>query len=110
MRKSDFVALGGYDERLMFGWGHGDKDLMRRARAIGLLEGWIPEEPGVQRVIRHSVGDSIRFTIEKDKRASRARHRKLSDESFKRGEYVSNVGQHWGAAKGVRNFVEEFEI
>jgi hypothetical protein len=110
LRSDHFVALGGYDERLSYGWGYEDGDLYERAKAWGLREVLIPKDSPYLSVIRHGIEESTRYYREKNRRISQAKHRALSRESLQRGELVANTGHNWGAGTVLRNFSDWLEL
>jgi len=57
LRKSDFLALGGYDEDLT-GWGYEDTDLLNRAQEAGLQCEFLVE-PSTVSSIEHSDSERL---------------------------------------------------
>jgi hypothetical protein len=94
-RKTDFLKLGGYDER-MKGWGAEDLDLAGRAKAFGLTEVVITD-PAFLRYIHHGNAERVRLLPVKNTLASDRRHRRMSARSIARGKLVANLGLPWGA-------------
>jgi len=103
-RKADLLALGGYDERFIHGWGYEDTDLIHRAKRWGLQECFLPHQRGSARYIEHGDVERVRHSAEKNKLTSRKRHRQLSLRSLRGGQVVANTGSSWGRATVVRNF------
>lgn len=106
MRKCDFEAIGGYDERMQFGWGFDDKDIIRRAHMAGYREHTIPPDSLFLRVIQHESFERGKYTRCHDVRQSDKLHKILSDESITSGKFVANYGKKWGAAVLKKNFAE----
>jgi glycosyl transferase family 7 (putative galactosyltransferase) len=110
LRKSDFEAIGGYDERMEFGWGYEDDDLIRRATRSGFKEHLVPMERGFLKVIQHDDRVRTRFNRIKHRGNSRRRHELISWESLKHQELIANRSKPWGAATATRNFSETIVI
>jgi hypothetical protein len=108
-RQSDFFNLGGYDERMEFGWGYDDRDIRGRALGFGLKEIVIPNDQGWLVALQHSFGERTRFAAEKDAKISDARHKRLASESIETGNFVANAGKRWGEARLQRNFCGKWE-
>ncbi len=101
MRKSDFLALGGYNEKLVYGLDRGeDPELISRARRKGIREarfdGAFSAAP-----LQHSDRERTKYT-RPGKEGKRAR--------IRRGEIVANDGVSWGAASVVKNFSETIHV
>ena len=105
--KRQFEALGGYDERMIYGWGYEDGDLYERAKASGLKECLISNNDAYFKVIRHDVSESTKNYLEKNRRASQAKHRAISRESLRKGELIANRTRPWGSGHLVINFAAE---
>ncbi len=61
LRKSDFEAIGGYDERMELGWGFEDDDLIRRGTMAGIKKRIIPIKSSFLTAIQHADSDRIKF-------------------------------------------------
>jgi predicted glycosyltransferase involved in capsule biosynthesis len=96
MRKIDFELIGGYDERMKFGWGNEDMDIINRASMMGFREHLIPIHSTFLKAIQHSRKDRIRHTQFQNQSESRQIHRVLSLNSIKRKEFIANRGKLWG--------------
>lgn len=110
LRRQDFVALGGYDERMTHGWGYEDCDLHERARGLGLKSVSIPAKSPYLSVIRHSHAERTTHYRQKDPLVSAKKHRWLSSESLRRKEYSANDGKLWGAGRVLVNSSETVEL
>lgn len=107
--KSNFLKLGGYDERFDDGWGFEDNDLVRRARGLGIPRVAPPRRFGQR--IHHGRAESTRFVRgHLDCVESGRTHRRLSATSMKKKRYTANRGRAWGAGLVTVNFGEELEI
>lgn len=110
LRREDFIVLGGYDERMRYGWGYEDCDLYERACAFGLKPVGIAGKSPYLSAIRHSHTERTRHYRQKDPLVSAKRHRWLSSESLRRKEYSANHGKPWGAGSVLVNFTETMEL
>lgn len=110
LRKSDFEKLGGYDERMRFGWGYDDTDLALRAQAMGLRQVEIPCDSGFVGQLFHSDAERMQFMGSKNILRSQKKHRDLSRQCLARGWLTANVNQRWGSAKLEKNFFVTLEI
>lgn len=106
LHRSDFLRLGGYDER-MKGWGWEDLDLIDRCEATGIRLIEIPEQ--FIRFIDHSNEERVENHSIKDMRISYDVNEALSKESIKSGILVANHGKKWGKEKLTVNFTQEIE-
>lgn len=90
LRKSDWLALGGYDERLR-SWGWDDNDILLRAEAAGVEVVLTPDTFAAVR--RH--GDCERVFAEgaKDKASSLAINRRITEATLAGGNCIANAGQ-----------------
>jgi hypothetical protein len=100
LRKHDFEALGGYDERMIYGWGYEDTDFLVRAKLMGLSEAFIPTDSPFLTALQHGNTERVRFYPTKDKQKSKEIHEALSVESIRSGSLVANPGASWGNPKG----------
>jgi len=96
MHKADFELIGGYDERMKYGWGYEDTDLVTRARRMGFQEHLIPTHSPFLKAIRHQHSDRTKHTRLHNLNQSCQIHKRLSLESISKGEYVANQGEQWG--------------
>jgi predicted glycosyltransferase involved in capsule biosynthesis len=102
--KKHFLALGGYNEEMKYGWGTEDLDLMLRASKVGLKKIPIPPRRGFLKAIEHS--DRLRVLRDplKDIRKSRIRHRKIRFKRLRQGRFVANSENVWGRGLLIKNF------
>jgi hypothetical protein len=110
MLKKDFERLGGYDERMQLGWGQDDRDLAKRATAVGLRPIDLPTGSAYAHTLYHDDVERTRFTRVFSKKHSQEVHTQLSRDSIAKQEFVANRGKKWGAAKVEMNFNACFEI
>jgi hypothetical protein len=110
LRKSDFEAIGGYDERMELGWGFEDDDLIRRGTMAGIKKRIIPIKSSFLTAIQHADSDRIKFNKIPNKRLSRFSHKQISKESINRNEFVANSGTHWGKATVIKNFSDSITM
>jgi hypothetical protein len=111
MRKMDFEAIGGYDERMDYGWGYEDTDLIKRAIMAGMEEHYIPPTNGFLTAIEHDDLERTQYNrIKIFRHFSRQCHKSLSLETLSRGGFVANAGKLWGKARAIRNFADIVEI
>jgi len=110
LRSSDFVELGGYDERFDWGWGFEDEDLALRARSSGLVERIIQSPSVFSEVIRHRDDERVEHMLFKDKDLSRARHIEMSLHKRLEKDYVANRDCKWGSARVTKNGMETVVI
>jgi hypothetical protein len=94
LRRSAFVALGGYDED-MTGWGSDDNDLLRRAFALGLHVKSVPHE--YLRVIEHDDALRTRYMRQRHLHETAEWNANLTFAKISRGEVVANLGRTIGA-------------
>jgi N-terminal domain of galactosyltransferase len=109
LRKIDFEAIGGYDERMEFGWGFEDDDFINRAVMSGIEECYIPVESSFLTAIQHGDLDRTKFTKAQQKKSAIRRHKLLSSESIGRSEFIANIGRQWGAANVTGNFMGHYK-
>lgn len=100
MRKYDFAALGGYDERMTFGWGFEDNDLVLRAIALGLKA--VILDSNFATSIEHPNEERVRFCHIRDCNQSREIHKMMSETSRRSGQLVANLNQEWGWAPRLK--------
>jgi hypothetical protein len=100
-RRTDFFALGGYDERMTQGWGHEDADLARRAKALG-LQPILCSKCG--EAISHNDFERAKNCRTKDKGVSRRAHMAISRENLRKGELVANQDTKLGSGNVLVNF------
>lgn len=108
--REDFLALGGYDERLGDSWGYDDDDLHVRAKAMGFGTVELGEEHS--RHIPHGSADRMKHMLAPvdEQQPRRAAHKRLSDEAVRAGRLVANQGLRWGAGRVTRNFCETMDV
>lgn len=104
--RTDFIRLGGYDER-MEGWGYEDLDLVARFCASGLQAIDIP--PEIITFINHSNEERTENERIKALWECYNTNRALSKESIQNQSLVANGGK-WGRETLSINFAEEVEI
>jgi len=104
--KDDFIKLGGYNEQLS-GYGWQDRDLLYRAMMLGYTLGWYQEflwrlrsEHGSSYF--HPRNENILFTHDINCL--------ISYSNLFAGQYIANIGKHWGKATVIKNFNEVIEI
>jgi hypothetical protein len=105
-----FYALGGYDERMIHGWGHEDWDLWVRSRAMGLKQVFIPGGEGFPYEIAHGDDERVKYHPVHNIGKSRAIHAEMSNASLKNNILVANAGQNWGAGRIIYNFSKTVEL
>ena len=102
MRTADFKALGGYDERMIFGWGFEDNDLVRRATGVGLREVLINNNYAIS--LEHADEDRVRYCRAGNMQLSRAKHKAISRNSMTRSDFVVNSAHEWGTVPFLKIF------
>lgn|ERR1700722_6312464 len=106
--KHDFIALGGYDERMVYGWGAEDHDLANRAVALGYNISLLPR---CGRSIPHSEAERNSLTESKTTSQVSARlNGELHVDAMKRGEFIANRNLRAGMAVVTRNFAEDVRV
>lgn len=105
-----FYALGGYDERMIHGWGYEDDDLRIRSRAMGLKQVIIPGGKGFPTAIAHGNEERVKYHPIHNIAQSRAMHLAISAANLKNNILVANAGQNWGAGRITYNFSETVEL
>ncbi len=105
--KDEFLMLGGYDEGLV-GYGHDDRDLYNRAMLLGHSLAWYGGTycRRIHTPIMHKV-QNMKF---KDYRYTEDMNKLISLDNLEDGKYIANTTRHWGKAKILKNFKEEFEM
>jgi len=105
--KNEFIELlGGYDEN-MFGYGHEDIDLWRRAMAQDFKLMCF----GGQYYSRLETPDKKKnenFPL--PWQVTEQRNKTLSHQNYVAGRFRANHERPWGAARIVKNFTEELEL
>ena len=103
--KNDFIALGGYDERMVHGWGAEDHDLVNRAMAMGYEVVLLPR---CGRSISHSEAERNELTELKAPSELSARlNGELHKEAMQSAEYIANRNMRPGWAIVTKNFAED---
>lgn len=92
--RKDFLALGGYDEKLNQGWGFEDDDLLYRSLAFGLKRRMI-FSPLIGKIMPHSEEERHRYTLDPNPVHSEIRDR--STANINAGRIVANLDTEWGA-------------
>jgi hypothetical protein len=103
-KKTDFEALGGYDERMSHGWGFEDQDIIRRACLSGLRSISIPTDRGFLEALSHSHKERTVFASTSDRLESNREHKRIAGENAALNRQVVNQGSGWGVAPVCRNF------
>jgi glycosyltransferase involved in cell wall biosynthesis len=88
-----FMRLGGYDERLNWGWGFEDVDLYHRAQAMG-LHGRPTPSPIVGSVLPQTDEERTRLRLKKSK--SHMDSMEQSRRNIEAGNLIANKGRRWG--------------
>ncbi|HUT93886.1 MAG TPA: galactosyltransferase-related protein [Thermoguttaceae bacterium] len=105
--KDEWIALGGYDERLC-GYGHDDKDLLYRAWLSGFTLMWYGGAyVGRMKTPRAMIGARMKNTNWKETEKNNAA---ISERNLRRERYRANDGSRWGAARVVKDFGRELEV
>jgi hypothetical protein len=127
--KSQFKAIGGYDEDFIYGWGAEDNDLFRRCRAAGFQvrhfhPKWLSyinhgEEERLQKVdfgaldriteqhkelMKKMFEKEGRKALEGNKMRSRLIHDGISEQNVSENRLVANADREWGVAELIKNF------
>ncbi|MEO1124838.1 MAG: galactosyltransferase-related protein [Cyanobacteria bacterium J06639_16] len=106
VRKKDWEAVGGYDERLK-NWGHDDVDLANRLGMIGLQQETIRLKRYC-RVIKHD--DELRTQYHsKNKSESSNQNKDVCNENL-RLRIIKPNGQSFGKGRVQKNFSEWIEV
>ena len=103
LRREDFIALGGYNERFT-GWGYEDADLVHRAEAMGMTRRHF--HPRHAQAIQHGNRERTRFTAEKRIYRNNRRNHAASDADVAAGRLVANAGRDWGRATVLPSFAD----
>jgi predicted glycosyltransferase involved in capsule biosynthesis len=96
MLREDFMAIGGYDERMKYGWGYEDTDLIIRALKLGFREHTIPKTSRFLESIQHKQSERAKYNRLQNIQVSQQIHKRLSEHSIRRGIYIANRGARWG--------------
>lgn len=92
LTKTQFLDIGGYDER-MIGWGYQDLDFADRMKLLG--HKWVPWTAETVSGIDH--GHDLRAAhTEVPAHAGNLHNHKLSKEAIKAGQLRANAGKPWG--------------
>lgn len=102
--KDDFLRLGGYDERMQFGWGYEDDDIAERAKRIGIEPFILDQKSPFLRLLSHSHTERVQYTLFKNHEESLHLHKLLSIESINQQSFIANRGHAWGAGTVIKNF------
>lgn len=96
VRRDDFYAAGGYDERLEF-YGKEDKDLLLRLERRGLTFGYVPS--GLLWIIPTPNGEKTKnYRLNLGKHGMEKHSKAIYEENIERGVLVANEGVPWGQA------------
>jgi len=106
MMRSDFVALGGYDERFI-GWGYDENDLVERAKASGFVVKQFARKHNLY--IDHSGEERERYS-EKAMWKTNAINKALSLQAISSRQFVANFGKPWGCEGVILNFSEPVTV
>lgn len=103
LHREHFYAVGGYDERMCYGWGLEDGDLHRRLERLGIKRVRSIDFD----IIEHKNKERTVLAKEKDFKVSREKHQKIMDEND--ANKVVTVNQETGFGKTVvtKNFGDE---
>jgi hypothetical protein len=94
IRKSEFIAAGGYDERFEF-YGPEDREMHDRLDRRNLRFAWLPGEQLF--VIATPDEEKIRnYRLKISKAEMSSLMRPIYDESTRLGTLVANEGKEWG--------------
>lgn len=105
--KQDLASLGGYDERMVNGWGAEDHDLIIRAKALGYRVVTI-EQCGHS--LPHPVEDRNCLTASRlDHETSARLNGALHVEAMRARKYIANCEIAAGEAIVIRNFSERIK-
>jgi hypothetical protein len=103
-RRQEFIdLLGGYDERFT-GYGHDDRDLFERAKALGFTPVTYGGNLSQFECLDHPAADSIRFMAQKKRRHTEHLNKGLHAEAMAAKRYKANQGVQWGSGKVLVNF------
>lgn len=105
--KNEFIdLLGGYDENL-FGYGHDDHDLVKRAMSLNFTMFWW----GGQYCSRIKTSRVEKNTnLERHWKVTENENKQKSAQNILAGRFKANLGQHFGKATLIKNFKEEIHV
>ena len=103
--KDEFLMLGGYDEGLL-GYGHDDRDLYNRAMLLGHKLAWYGGT--YSKRIHTPIHNKVENMKHKDYRYTEDMNKLISLDNLDDGKYVANISRHWGKAKVMKNFKEQW--
>ncbi len=109
-RKTDFTTLGGYDERMSYGWGFEDQDMIHRARIFGLRELPIPKDRGFLLALNHSHEDRTMLSECRTRADSDREHKRIARDNAAAGRITANYGSGWGVAPLAKNFALDIPL
>jgi glycosyltransferase involved in cell wall biosynthesis len=96
VRRSDFIALGGYDEDLR-GWGYEDVDFLVRAMKFGLKRKRLHHRHAG--ALQHDDAVRFEFIPIKDKLRLHRMNKARSQVKLAKGQLIANAGRAWGTAR-----------
>lgn len=101
IRKKDFIHLGGYDERMKYGWGYEDQDFFKRAKKLHFGFDYFDQK--YVKAIKH--GNEERYkNCEINSYEAHRKHEKISKIAIANHQFVANKGNLWGQAILEKNF------
>jgi hypothetical protein len=102
IHKQDFIAVGGYNEDLCYGWGCEDIDLVIRANMLGYSVNYIDLKYLHQ--IQH--GDDLRARHGQIDNIGLSNRKSLAimTDSLRERRYVANAGRPWGQGPILKNY------
>lgn len=103
VHREHFYKVGGYDERMCYGWGLEDGDMHLRLERFGLKR----LKPKEFDIVKHKNSRRTELAMEKDFKISREKHQAIMDENNKNETITVNTETGYGKTTVTKNFSDE---
>jgi hypothetical protein len=109
MPQAAFQAMHGYNERMSYGWGTEDRDLIRRGEIFGLRRLSLSKSEDIC-ALKNTPEERAADYLIRDPGESRRLHNEISGECIREFGFFANPEGVWGRARLTKNFTEELEV